>query len=342
MPPEAEIKCGLEHPHCPKPAEDHHDDHAHDHAGAHLHRPAEKRRLMIVLVMTAVMMVVEFVAGIVSGSLALVGDAGHMLTHSFALFVSFGAICIAGMKTCKERSFGLYRIEVVAALVNGLGLIVMTGFIFYEAIERMLAPQVVNTTEMLIVAVIGLVVNLVSAAILSGVHKDDLNVRSAFFHLLGDTLSSVAIVIGGVVIVFTKWYVIDPVLGLLIACVIAVWSVKLIRDSLHILLEATPRHISIESVVSTICGTCPAVRQVHDVHIWEITSRMYAMTAHLVVEEMSVSAAQTIAGDVCRVLGEKHDIEHATLQMEALGNTDTKPAEQTVSTPDSETPGKTS
>ncbi len=323
MSSESEIKCGLEHPHCPKPVGEephsHDDGHHHDHCRRE-HKPIEKRRLLIVLAITGAMMVVEFVMGLLTGSLALVSDAGHMLIHALAVGVSFGAISIASLPTRKERSFGLYRIEVVAALFNGLTLLVMTGFIYWEGIHRLFTPTRIATSEMLVVAVIGLVVNIATAIILMGVGKHDLNVRSAFLHMLGDTLSSVAIVIGGVVIVFTGLYVIDPILSIIIATVILLWAVKLFRDSLHILLETTPRHIKIDDVVATISATCPAIRHVHDVHIWEITSRMYAMTAHVVIDDINVSAAQAITCDICRLLDEKHDIEHATIQLEVANH----------------------
>lgn len=318
---DSQPKCSLEHPHSPKPVENRRHPHGEDPHSAHEHRPLEKRRLLIVLAITSAMMVVEFVMGLLTGSLALVSDAGHMLTHAFAVGVSFGAISIASLPTRKERSFGLYRIEVVAALFNSLTLLVMTGFIYWEGIHRLFAPKSIATTEMLVVAVTGLIVNFAAAMILMGASKHDLNVRSAFLHMLGDTLSSVAIVIGAIVIIFTGWFVVDPILSILIATVILIWAVKLFRESLHVLLETTPRHIRIEDVMATIQGACPDIKHVHDVHIWEITSRMYAMTAHVVIDDIKVSAAQAITRDICRLLNEKHDIEHATIQLEAANLT---------------------
>ncbi len=320
MSSETDIKCSLDHPHCPKPADEHDHPHARERGGRDEHKPLEKRRLLLALGITSVMMIAEFVGGLLTGSLALISDAGHMLTHSFALGISFCAISIACLPTNKERSFGLYRVEVLAALLNGITLLVISFFIFWEGIHRIITPVRIATREMLIVAVIGLVVNLVTAAMLSGVGKHDINVRSAFLHMLGDTLSSVAIVAGGVFILLTDIYVVDPILSLLIGTVILLWSVKLIRESLHVLLETTPRHIRIEDVIATIRAACPGIRHVHDIHIWEITSRMYAMTAHVVIDDVNVSAAQAITCDVCRVLDEKHDIEHATIQLEVANH----------------------
>ncbi len=255
----------------------------HDHR--HLHRAVERRRLLLTMSLTGVTMIVEVIGGVMTGSLALLSDAGHMLTHFFALLVSFIAIKLAALPTHPSRSFGLYRVEVLAALLNGLTLLFITAGIFYEAVGRLMEPSPVKELPMFIVAAIGLAVNLSSAAILLDVGKSDLNVRSAFLHMVGDTASSVGIVIGAIVIYFTGWYIIDPLLSMLIAVVILIWSWNLLRDSVSILLETAPRHIDIGEVIDAICERAPEVSDVHDVHIWEITSQMYSMTAHLVFRE---------------------------------------------------------
>jgi cobalt-zinc-cadmium efflux system protein len=240
---------------------------------------------MLTMALTGSTMVVEVVGGVLTGSLALLSDAGHMLTHFFALLVSFIAIKLAALPTSPRRSFGLYRVEVLAALLNGATLLFIIAYIFYEAVGRLLHPAPIKELPMFLVALLGLVVNLASAAILMDVGKTDLNVRSAFLHMLGDTASSVGIVVGAIVIYFTGWYVIDPLLSMLIAFVILVWSWNLLRDSVNILLETAPKHINIDDVIATIREEAPEVVDVHDVHIWEITSQMYSMTAHLVFRE---------------------------------------------------------
>jgi len=285
-----------------------------------MHRVVERKRLILTMALTGSTMVVEIVGGILTGSLALLSDAGHMLTHFFALLVSFIAIRLASLPTSPRRSFGLYRVEVLAALLNGITLLVITGFIFYEAVGRLLHPAPVKELPMFVVAVIGLVVNLASAVILLDVGKSDLNVRSAFLHMLGDTASSVGIVIGAIVIYFTGWYAIDPLLSILIAVVILIWSWNLLRDSISILLETAPKHIAIEEVIRTIREEAPEITEVHDVHIWEITSQMYSMTAHLIFRnDCSVSECARVFERLNDPLLKKFQISHVNFSPEHGG-----------------------
>ena len=262
--------------------------HFHEHDAAdhrHSHRAVERKRLVLAMSLTGATMVLEVIGGLMTGSLALLSDAAHMLTHFFALLVSFIAIKLAALPTRPSRSFGLYRVEVLAALFNGATLLLITAGIFYTAFGRLLDPTPIKELPMFVVAVVGLAVNLACAAILVDVGKSDLNVRSAFLHMVGDTASSVGIVAGAIVIYFTGWYVIDPLLSMLIATVILVWSWNLLRDSVSILLETAPKHIYIDEVIAAIRREAPEIGDVHDVHIWEITSQMYSMTAHLVFRE---------------------------------------------------------
>lgn len=283
----------------------------------HFHRVVERRRLILAMAVTGSAMVVEVVGGLLTGSLALLSDAGHMLTHFFALLVSFIAIKLAALPTRPNRSFGLYRVEVLAALFNGLTLLFIIAFIFYEAVNRLLNPAPIKVLPMLMVAVVGLVVNLVSAIILLDVGKTDLNVRSAFLHMLGDTASSGGIVIGSVIIYFTGWYAIDPMLSMLIALVILVWSWNLLRDSVNILLETAPRHIDIDDVIKSICVSAPEVTDVHDVHIWEITSQMYSMTAHIVFrDDCHVSECAAVFERLRQPLLEQFQISHVNFSPE--------------------------
>lgn len=318
----------MEHPHKPKanpaiqnggrafrkPGE-----HEHLPGGHHQiqhYRPAERRRLLICIQLTGGMMIVEGAAGFSLGSLALISDAGHMLTHFFALSVSFFAILLARRPTIRERSFGLFRVEVLAALFNGLSLIAITGYIFYEAYLRLFAPQPFGALEMVAVAAVGLAVNVASTLILMGPARGDLNLKGAFLHMLGDTVSSLAVVLGGILIYFTKWYQLDPILSAVIGGVILVWAFGLIRDSVRVLLESTPRHIALEKVSRLICSRVPEVKNVHDVHIWEITSRMYAMTAHIATGDLPVSRTQGLRDRINDLLDEHFDIQHTILQFE--------------------------
>jgi cobalt-zinc-cadmium efflux system protein len=295
--------------------------HEHDQHGErehrHLHRAVERKRLILTMALTGSTMGIEVGGGILTGSLALLSDAGHMLTHFFALSVSLIAIKIASMPTRPHRSFGLYRVEVLAALFNGVTLFFILVYIFYEASQRLLHPEPIKELPMMIVAVVGLLVNVASAFILLEVGKTDINVRSAFLHMVGDTASSAGIVIGSIVIYFKKWYVIDPLLSILIAAVIFVWSYNLLKESINILLETAPKHVDIEKVLEAIRQEAPEVSDVHDIHIWEITSQMYSMTAHLVFRDnFRVSECLDVFRRLERPLLERFQISHVNFSPE--------------------------
>lgn len=283
------------------------------------HRPREKRRLLVTLVLTGAAMILEIVGGLISGSLALLSDAGHMFTHTFSLIVSYFAIIIADRPVGDHRSFGLYRIEVLAALLNSLTIFVVAGIILYEGIDRLIHPISIQSTEMFIIACIGLVVNLASALILWRVRHGDLNVRSAFVHMLSDTISSIGVVICAILIHFTGWIRADAIASLLIAGIIIYWGVELLRDSVNILLETTPKHIDVSDVVQTICKEIPEVHQLHDIHIWEITSHMYTMTAHALTVDLRVSETHDILERINSLVREKFNICHTNVQFECRG-----------------------
>ncbi|GAB4343121.1 MAG: cation diffusion facilitator family transporter [Candidatus Abyssubacteria bacterium] len=297
--------------------------HFHEHGEdghRHLHRAVERKRLIFTMALTGLTMVIEIVGGILTGSLALLSDAGHMLTHFFALSVSYIAIKIAAIPTRPHRSFGLYRVEVLAALFNGITLLFILAYIFYEAFQRLLQPEPIRELPMMIVAVIGLLVNVASAFILLEVGKADINLRSAFLHMVGDTASSAGIVVGSVVIYFKKWYIIDPLLSILIAAMIFVWSYNLLKESINILLETAPKHVNLDEVVRTILQEAPEVADVHDIHIWEITSQMYSMTAHLVFHDnFRVSECLDVFQRLEQPLLEKFRISHVNFSPEHVG-----------------------
>lgn len=315
----------MEHRHGPKLGDL---PHSHFHSGdsllhAHVqgHRPRERRRLVASMIITAAMMVIEIIGGFWTNSLALLSDAGHMFTHLFALGTSYIAIVLAARPTSQQCSFGLFRLEILAAFLNGITLAGVTVLIIYKAIERLISPLPIAETEMLVIAVAGLIVNLISAFLLSGVGKDDLNVRSAFFHMVGDAASSVAIIAGAILIYFTGWVRIDSLLSGLIALVIGLWSYRLIRESTHILIEAVPKKLKVPEVQQAFGQGFAEVIDVHDIHIWEITSRMYALTAHVVVApELSVELLDTLRHRLSHMLDESFDISHSTLQFETVSD----------------------
>jgi cobalt-zinc-cadmium efflux system protein len=295
-----------------------HRPHAHAAAPGHGHRPLSRRRLVASMALTGGMMIVEFAGGLWTGSLALISDAGHMFTHLFALALSYAAIRIAARKATPRQSFGLYRAEVLAAMANGLFLAGATVYIAYESVARFIDPQPVAGFEMLLVAVAGLAVNLASALLLWSASRGDLNVRSAFFHMLGDTLSSVAVVGGAGLIMWTGTVRIDPVLGGIIAVVIGVWSYRLLAQAARILLEATPPEVDLEALETALVETDPRVRAVHDLHVWEITSGMLAMTAILEMDEgTSVAEATRVQEALREAVHDRFDIGHAIFQVEA-------------------------
>ena len=303
----------MDHTHKPLVLVQHH---GHSHVQSELHRPEEKKRLIWTVILTGSMMVAEVVAGWLTNSLALISDAQHMFTHFFALGVSLFALLYAKKECSPEKSFGLYRAEVLAALFNGITLLLITAYIFYLVIGRIFQPEPIAEIQMLIVAIVGLLVNLGSAVILWPVGKKDLNVRSAFLHMLADTASSGGIIVGAFLIILTGWYVIDAIVSLLIGLVILYWSFGLLRDSITVLMEATPKHIRIEEVKALIRANLPQVRQIHDLHVWEITSQMYSMTAHVVVQDMTVCETEDLRDRICHLMEHNFGVNHCVLQFE--------------------------
>ncbi|RJP73068.1 MAG: cation transporter [Candidatus Zixiibacteriota bacterium] len=291
-------------------------NHDHGKTGHNHGKGLEKRRLSWVIALTGIAMVLEAVFGWITGSLALLSDAGHMLTHFGALIISLTAIYVARRPTHPSRTYGLYRVEILAALLNSVALLAITAWILHEAIQRFANPVPIATLEMMVVAVVGLSVNVASAMILWRVgHGEDLNVRSAFVHLVGDTVSSVAVVAGAVVIYFTGAVWIDPALSVLICLVILAWAYNLTRQSVSILLEATPGAISLAQVEAAMLEV-PGVREVHDLHIWSITSGMHTLTAHVEVPDQALSDLQQTRCRLEETLLKKFSISHTNIQFE--------------------------
>jgi cobalt-zinc-cadmium efflux system protein len=280
------------------------------------YRSVEQRKLKLTMAITGSVMVVEVVGGILTRSLALLSDAGHMFTHFFALGVSFAAIRIACTAPCHHRTFGFYRAEVLAALFNSLFLFAVTAYILYAGINRLAHPEPVLGLQMLAVAVIGLIVNIASVLILRGSARDDLNIKGAFLHVMADTVSSVVIIVGAIVIHFSGWNVIDPLLAIGISVVIAVWAWGLLKDSINILLEVAPRGITADDVNAELRKAIPEIREIHDMHIWVITSNMYSLTAHIALDPAAAGKAKEILERINRLLDEKFDIEHTTIQFD--------------------------
>ena len=272
-----------------------------------------RRDLTLTLVLTASYCLVEFAGGIFTNSLALLSDAGHMLSDVAALALSLFAIRLAQLPPTANKTFGYHRVEILAALVNALLLWGIVALIFHEAFHRFLTPPQVKSTGMIAVATVGLGVNLVSLFVLNRSQGESLNVRAAFVHVLGDALGSIGAVFAGVAILMGGWYVADPLASVGIGLLILYSSWEIIRDSVDILMQGTPRGMRLEEVEECLLGI-EGVRQVHDLHIWALTSGMYHLSAHLVIcgdnePHAIIEAAQTR-------LREFFGIGHTTVQVD--------------------------
>jgi cobalt-zinc-cadmium efflux system protein len=273
------------------------------------------RYLKITLAIVLAVMVVEVIGGIFSGSLALLGDAGHMLVDALAIGLSLLAMTLARRPATATKTFGYHRLEILAALANGTILVLVSVYIFYEAYQRFLEPPAVKTPLMLLVASIGLLANLVGVILLNRASHRSLNVKAAFWHIIGDTISSIGVIIAGIVILFTGWYVADPIAAIVIGCIIIWGAVRIVSESVNILLEAVPKHIEIAEVIGSIRDV-PGVNEVHDIHLWTITSNIYALSAHLKIDDQMVSSSVDIVTTVRRKLAQRFNISHTTLQLE--------------------------
>lgn len=297
----------------------HHDEencshhHEHEHGHSHDHRGTDKKVLKWALSITLITMFLEFFYGFLSNSLALISDAIHMFTHSFALIISLIAIIIASKKAPLSKTFGFYRTEVLAAFINGITIVLSIIWILYEAVERFLNPQTIDIKTAMIVAIIGLIINIITGVILMQGDKNNINLKSAFVHMLSDALSSVAIIIGYIIIYFTSWYFIDVILAVIVAIVIGKWAIDILKNSTNTLLESSPLDITI---VKEFIERNKKVIELHDIHIWEITQDMYNMTAHVKIDKKDLEEYENILHEINHDLKEKFKIVHTTFQFE--------------------------
>lgn len=286
----------------------------HNHA-PRLRWGAAQRGLSIAILITATVMVVEVVGGILSNSLALLSDAGHMFTHFIALGLALLAIRVARRPATRTKTYGYYRAEILAALANGIILLFLSLYIFYEAYLRFLQPPEVEGPIMLGVAIVGLGANFAVLLALRRTRSESINIRGAFLHVLSDTLSSVGVITAGVIIIFAGIYVVDPLVGFLIGAMVLIWALGLIREAGGVLLEAAPKHIDVREITREV-KKVKGVRDLHDLHVWTITSGMHAMSGHLLIEDQMVSKAVEILDEVNELLRLKFGIAHTTLQLE--------------------------
>ncbi|MGQ0767259.1 MAG: cation diffusion facilitator family transporter [Gemmatimonadota bacterium] len=272
-----------------------------------------QRKLRLALLLTAGYCVAELVGGIVSNSLALLADAGHMFTDVAALSLSLFVAWFSRQPSTPQKTYGYLRWEILAAFINGAGLLIVSAAILWEAIGRLREPQQVAGNVMLAVAAGGLIVNIVSAWLLHSVHSHSLNTRGAYLHVLGDLLGSVGTVVAALVIRWTGWLTADPVASIAVTLLVVRSAWRLVRESVDVLLEATPSHISLGAVRERLAGL-PGVTSVHDLHVWTVTSGVVAMSAHAVVPD--TNHHQSVLEAAGRVMHDDFGIEHMTMQIE--------------------------
>lgn len=272
-------------------------------------------RLKIALALTFVYMIAEAIGGWLTNSLALLADAGHMLTDVAALSLTLFAIRFAARPATSRKTYGYYRLEILAAFVNGIALVLLSIWIIYEALARWQSPPEIKGFELTLVAVGGLVVNIIAAYLLHADHKHDLNMRGAFLHVIGDLLGSVAAIIAGILILSFGWVWADAVCSVLISLIIIFGAWRLILESVNVLLEGTPSHINLAAVEETILQTT-GVGGVHDLHVWTISSGIEALSVHISHDDSVLHSDLLVA--VRAKLHESFGIDHLTIQMETL------------------------
>ncbi|MGM8930619.1 cation diffusion facilitator family transporter [Salinicola halophyticus] len=294
-----------------------HDHSHHDHGHSHDHAPTvtadSAKRVKLAMILTAGFMLAEAIGGWISGSLALVADAGHMFSDSFSLGLALFAFYIGDRAPDKLRTFGYQRFQVLAAFVNGLTLVAISVWILIAAIQRFTQPTEVLAGPMLTIAVLGLLINLVVFKILHGGDQENLNLRGAVLHVIGDLLGSVAAIVASVVIMLTGWMPIDPLLSMLAAALILRAAWKILRRSSHTLLEGTPEGVDIVQIRDALLGV-EGVKGLHDIHVWGLTPQDPLLSVHLVIEAPELH--DSVIERAYDVLQKRFSIQHATLQVE--------------------------
>ncbi len=289
------------------------------HNHPHIHPASQTtKRLALSLVLTAAFVVVEIIAGIFGNSLALLTDAAHNFTDVIALGLSWYALKIATRPAHAGKTFGYHRVGILVALVNSTTLVLIALGIFYEAYHRFITPPEVNSTILIGVGTLAFIINAVTAWMVKEGSEHDLNLRSAFLHLMGDVLSTLGAVAAGIVIAFTNWNWLDPLVSVLIG-VFILWNAwGILRQSIHILLESTPESVDLNTMVESLLKV-EGVRGVHDLHVWSINESLRALSAHIVTDDISVGECARIQQNLNEVISHQYNIQHTTLQLECAG-----------------------
>ncbi len=287
----------------------------------HINKGIEKRFILSIS-LTLIILVVEIIGGLWTGSLSLLSDAAHVFMDVFALGLSFIALRLSALPPDDRHTYGYHRLEVLAALVNGITLGAIAIGIFSEAWERWQHPTTIKSLEMLIIAVIGLVVNAVVAFVLHGSeeeehhhHTEDINIKSAYLHVLGDAISSVGVIVAALIIWKSGWQWVDPLMSILIGVLILVSSWRVLRSSLHILVEGVPEGLSLNEIGNSM-SNIPGVTEVHDLHVWSLCSGHVALSAHVIVEDQNSQTNAALMAALKHMLDEQFGIGHTTIQFE--------------------------
>ncbi len=282
-------------------------------------RHTETQRLKWALIISSVYFFAELIAGFLTNSLALLSDAGHMLSDIGALGLSLFAFRVAKRPATHHSTYGYHRVEILAALFNGLTLWLIVGVIFTSAYYRLANPPAVESFGMIVVAVLGLLVNIAAAAILHSGHQHNLNMRGAFLHVMSDAIGSVGAIAAGAIMLTTGWYLADPLISMFIGALILYSSWSLIKDSLSVLMQSVPKGIRLDEVRQTI-EAVDGVHKVHDLHVWAVTSDIYTLSAHAVVE--NGGDFHQVLNGIEDTLKERFNIEHTTIQLETESRED--------------------
>jgi len=272
-----------------------------------------EKRLFLTFLVTILILVAEVIGGLISNSLALLSDAGHMVTDALAIALGLAAARISRKPSDKNATFGYHRVGLLAALINGLSLLVIAVFIFYESYKRIVFSPVIDVPVMLGIASFGLAGNLIMAFILGHSHED-LNIKSVWLHVMGDTLSSAGVIISGIIIYFTGWAYADPIAGLLIGVIIILGGVRLIRDTVSIFLNLTPKGFDVEALVKKITSM-PDVIDIHHVHLWPVSHNRVAFSAHILVDDKTLKEVENTKHNIEEMLRD-NNVDHSTLQIE--------------------------
>ena len=282
---------------------------------SHAHHDSNMRRVTIALILTGTFMVVEVVGGILASSLALLADAGHMLTDTMALALAAVAFHVSKRPADGRLTYGYQRFQILAAFVNGLSLLLIVGWILYEAVSRFLSPREVMGQTMLIVASLGLLVNIIAFVVLHGGDRENLNIRGAALHVAGDLLGSVAAIVAAIVIIYTGWMAIDPLLSIAVAILILKSAWLLVKRSAHVLLEGAPEWLDVDAMQDNLVARIPEVSSIHHVHVWGLTPQELMLTMHVSVE--GEPNPTSVIRRVKALLREDYGIGHSTIEIEA-------------------------